>query len=107
MQIIDTEAALDGVADQTLRPILARYADMMDLATIYIVEQGDGVAALALARGWACEGWEFIADHGGWLEAVFIISDFGDGQIVLVPDRADTDPDLLALLKGHAVKDAG
>jgi len=106
MQIIDTVAALDGLADATLRPIMVRYADaeMMELATIFIVEPGDTLDTLAKERGWPCEGWEFITDHGGWLEGVFIISDDGAGHVVLVPDRADTDSDLLALFKAHAVQ---
>jgi len=106
MQIINTMAALTGLVDATLRPIVARYADaeMMELATIFIVEPGDTLDTLATARGWPCEGWEFITNHGGWLEGVFIISDDGAGHVVLVPDRADTDPDLLALFKVNAVQ---
>jgi len=104
MQIINTMAALDGLVDVTLRPIVARFADaeMMELATIFIVGPGDTLDTLAMERGWPCECWEFITDHGGWLEGVFIISDDGAGQVVLVPDRADTDPDLLALFKANA-----
>lgn len=102
MQIIDTVAALDGLADASLRPIVAHYATMMDLATLFIVESGDTLDTLALARGWPCEGWEFITDHGGWRQGVFIVSDDGAGHVVLVPDRPDTDAELLALFKEHA-----
>ena len=104
MQIINTMAALDGLVDVTLRPIVARYADaeLMELATIFIVEPGDTLDILSKVRGWPCEDWEFITDHGGWLEGVFIISDDGAGHVVLVPDCTDTDPDLLALFKANA-----
>lgn len=102
MKIIDTVAALDGLADASLRPIVAHYADMMDLATLFVVGPGDTLETLALARGWPCEDWEFISQHDGWFQGVFIISDDGAGHVVLVPDRHDTDAELLALFKEHA-----
>ena len=102
MQIIDTATALEGVADPTLRHILNRYDELIDLAAIYIIQPGDTLQALALARGWPFADWEFIIDHGGWYEAVFIISDDGFGHAVLVPDRDDIDPALLDLCRSNS-----
>jgi len=99
MLIIDTEAALESVADPALCDILDRYAGLMDLAVIYIIQPGDTLQALESARRRPFADWEFITDHGGWYEAVIIISDDGFGHVVLVPDRDDIDPMLRAMCR--------
>jgi hypothetical protein len=103
MQIITDAAAFDAVADTDLRAILERYADMMDLATIYIIEPGDTLEALEVKRGWPFEDWEFIHHASGWLEAVFIISDDGTGHVVVALDAPSTDQALLMTMIAHAV----
>lgn len=104
MKIITDAAALNAVADTDLRAILERYADMMDLATIYIIEPGDTLEALEAKRGWPFECYEFIHHHSsGWLEAVFIISDDGAGHVVLAHDSPDTDQALLMAMMAGAV----
>lgn len=103
MNIIDSDPALDAVSDPTLRPILERYRDMMDLATIYIVQGHDTLDALAEMRGWPFEDWEFITRHpSGWYEAIFVISQDGAGHVVLLPDNDSTDGDLLSICRQHA-----
>lgn len=103
MHVIDTEAAIVGVTDPPLRAILDRYVDLMDLAKIFIVEPGDTLATLSVARHQPFELWEFISSHpGGWYEAVFVLSDDGAGHVVLVPDRPDIDPALLDLCRANA-----
>jgi hypothetical protein len=104
MHIITSVAALDAVTDEALRPILAQYRDLMDLAVIFIIEPGDTLDALAKARRRPFECWEFIIDHNGWYEAVLIISDDGAGHVVLVPELPSIDPELLDLCRRHAVK---
>lgn len=105
MQLIDTEAALSAVTDPSLQPILDRFADMMDLATLYVIEPGDTLASLEGERGFPFELWEYVERHpGDWFEAVFIISDDGAGQVVLVPDRSWIDPELLALCRAAAAE---
>ena len=104
MHIITSVAALDAVTDDNLRPILAQYRELMDLAVIFIVQPGDTQDTLQQARGWQLEHWEFILHHAtGWYEAVFVISDDGAGHVVLVPDLPSIDSDLLTLCKAHAV----
>lgn len=104
MHIITSVAALDAVTDENLRPILAQYRELMDLAVIFIVQPGDTMDALQPARGRPFEHWEFIMHHpNGWYEAVFVISDDGAGHVVLVPDLWVIDSKLLALCKAHAV----
>lgn len=103
MIIIDNAAALEAVADPSLRPILSRYSDMMDLAVIYIVEPGDTLNDLADLRGCSFADWEFIILHPGEIfEAVVIRSDDGAGDVILVPDRDGMDPDLLGLCSDNA-----
>lgn len=104
MKIITDAAAINAVTDTDLRAILERYADMMELATIYIVEPGDTLEALEAERGWPFEYYEFIHHHAsGWLEGVWIISDDGTGHVVLAFDSPDTDQSLLMTVLAGAV----
>jgi len=104
MQIITDAAAIDAVADTDLRAILERYAEMMDLATIYIIGPGDTLETLEAERGWPFECYEFIHHHvSGWLEGVWIISDDGTGHVVLALDGPDTDQALLMAMLAGAV----
>jgi hypothetical protein len=103
MEIIDTPAALAAITDPDLCPILDRFADMMELATIYIIDCSDTLGSLETARGFAFDLFEYVQVHpGGWYEAVFIISDDGAGHVVIVPDRPCINPDLLALCRAAA-----
>lgn len=103
MVIIDNAAALEAVADLSLRPILSRYVDMMDLAIIYIIEPGDTLNVLTDRRGRSFVDWEFIVRHPGAIfEAVVIRSDDGAGDVILVPDRDGMDPNLLILCRNNA-----
>jgi len=101
---IETAAALEALADPQLRPILARYGALMDLAVIYIIETGDGLDELYKQRKRPFADWEFILSHSsGWFEAVLITCDDGAGDVVLVPDRPDIDPQLLGLCRANSV----
>jgi hypothetical protein len=102
MQIIKTVAALNAVTDPSLRPLLARYADMLDLAELFIVELADTLADLELARGWPFEDFEFIHHASGWFEAVFVLGQDGSGHVVFVPDQSDTDQALLQLCRDNS-----
>lgn len=104
MKIITDAAAIDAVADTDLRAILGRYADMMDLATIYIIDPGDTLEALQGKRGWPFDCYEFIHHHvSGWLEGVWVISDDGSGHVVLAHDSPNTDQTLLTAMIAGAV----
>lgn len=109
MLILRTAAEIASEADPNLRLILARYADMMDLATIYVVTgPADTPAALDSARGRPLTDWEFIQVHpGGWYEIVIVTADFGDGDVILVPDRANIDRALLNLCRDNAESGEG
>ena len=105
MQIITTLDALDGVPDRAVRSILHRYREMIELATIYIIEPGDTVKSLEAARGWPFADFEFVRWHdGGIYECVFVVSDYGEGQVVIVPQRPGIDPELLTLCEQYAAQ---
>jgi hypothetical protein len=104
MKRIDTLAALDAVGDTTLRPILERYRDMIELAEIFVIEPGDTLETLQASRGQPFEGHEFIHRHAsGWLEGVWIICDDGSGHVVLAFDGPATDPTLRTRMMAEAV----
>lgn len=60
MLIITIIAALETVTDLSLRPHLERYADLMDLAQLFIGEPDDTLADQEHARGCLFEDWAFI-----------------------------------------------
>lgn len=104
MLIIDDAAALEVVADPDLRAILAGYADMIDLATIYIVAgPADGrKLPLSINVAGPLPTGLVKANPGGWYEIVAATDDWGAGDVILIPDRAGTDPALLNLCRDHA-----
>jgi hypothetical protein len=104
MQVIKTVAALEAVTDPSLRPHLERYADLLELAELFIVEPTDTLADLEHARGWPFEDWEFISYHAAsdWWESVFVLGQDGSGHIIFVPDRPDTDQALLQLCRDNS-----
>lgn len=97
--------AVDHCTDAVPVAILQRYASTLEaepIAWLFVLQPGDCSACLKTLRCQPFEVWEFIDRQGGWYEAVFIISDDGFGQVVLIPDQPDTAPDLLAICKANA-----
>ncbi|MEO9462237.1 MAG: hypothetical protein ABJ242_05830 [Marinomonas sp.] len=101
MQLIDTWAELETALASNIHPAakavikatqgrLADFGDqpLSELCTILILEVGDRLE-LDPADS------EYIAYADGWFELVFVISDDGFGQVVLVEDRPDGNPVLL------------
>lgn len=110
MQVIRTAedmARLLGTAlDPPLRLILeghcnrlAEYADVAleELAVFAVCERGDTLETLEHAIGRQPILWEHVCSQGGWIEAVTILSDDGFGWVVTIPDRPDTDSELLQI----------
>lgn len=88
-------------------PILERYATLIDLSWIFIIQPGDNAADLATARQRPFECWEFIELLDGWFEIVFIINDFGEGHVVLLPDQPEIDATLLTICRNHGEQAEG
>jgi hypothetical protein len=121
-------STLSLLADNQLRFLLAERFDQLtnawegidlsDLTHFLIIQTGDTAADAEHELGWSLlvnpvdgarfgqpdftSSWEWIEDHGGWFEAVYILSDDGFGISLFVQDDPNTDADLLALFREFA-----
>ena len=118
MEIINTPEAMTRALAAYMNPWLLRRleqhrdrlheadCDVGELGPVIIVDPGDTLAAIEKAAGVIIGGDAepevAILDHG-WAEIVFVTSDDGSGAVILIPDREDIDPDLLAIVRTHAV----
>lgn len=128
----DAAARLDAGMRAVLALRLAQLAEYLDaplgafpladLATFRVAEPGDTLASLAarsglpIAHGWCDDApygttdfapaWDVLERHdteaGAVFEFVFVLSDSGYAEVLLVPDRPDTDETLLALCRRYA-----
>ena len=83
---------------------LEHYAALLEadpIACLFVVQVGDSLADLAAVRGRPFADPEFVHRHGGWFEAVFVLSDDGFGHVVFVPDQPDIDPEILKLCRAE------
>ena len=120
------EFALSCPLDPFLKQLLLKRLDMLsefsdfdlsELAHFVIVEPGDKLATIEAELSFSpfvnfvdgarypdpafTPSWEWLIDHGLWIETVFTRSDAGVGINLLVPNRPDVDSMLLALLKAY------
>jgi len=119
---------IELLADNQLRSLLTERVhqlitawegiDLRDLTHFLIIQPGDTAADAEHELGWSLlvnpvdgarfgdpaftPSWEWIENHGGWFEAVYVIADSGFGITLFVQDRPDTDAELLALCREHA-----
>jgi hypothetical protein len=118
------KSTLDLLADNQLRSLLTERFDQLtewedidlnDLTHFLIIQAGDTAAEAEHELGWSLlanpvdgarfgdpaftPSWEWIEDHGGWYEAVYILSDDGFGISLFVQDHPDTDAELLAMCR--------
>jgi hypothetical protein len=107
--------------DRLFGPLLKQRAEQLtdgtgsqlcSFARFFIVEFGDHPEAIEAELGFPVltnlidgtrygdadftPSWEWIEDHGGWFELVFILTDDGFAQVLFVEDREGVDADLLA-----------
>lgn len=108
--------ALDSPLDHALQELLRQRCnqlledtggeyDLGDLAQFLVIEPQDVLADVEAAAGYpvvTSPAFEWVADHGGWYEAVTILSDDGFGIVLFVPDSDEMDRSLLALLRDLA-----
>ena len=122
MLVINDPSSLSQVADPDVRALIERrieeYGADAGLATFVVVEPGDPVASLDAQLGFHVlanrsdgtrhgdpgfsPSFEVAEEHPCCYEMVFVLADYGDGVIVLVPKRG-ADPRLLALCAEYAV----
>lgn len=124
----DAAARLDAGVRAVLALRLAQLAEFLDdytlaeLATFHVAEPGDTVASLSaetglpIAHGWCDDApygtpdfapaWDVLerydTEAGAVFEFVFVLSDSGYAEVLLVPDRLGTDDTLLALCRHYA-----
>ncbi|KQM13897.1 hypothetical protein ASE49_12755 [Novosphingobium sp. Leaf2] len=81
-------------------------SDVGELGPVIIVDPGDTLQDIEKAAGIAIGGdpdMEVCVLDNGWAELVFVTSDDGSGAVILIPDREGIDPDLLAIVRTHAI----
>jgi hypothetical protein len=92
--------------------------DLAELVHIIVFDVGDGLEALEAELGFSplrndSDGtvfgqpdftptWEWIANHGGWFELVYVFSDWGNGAIVYVRHADGVEPALIDLCAASA-----
>ena len=119
INILDSAAfarAMDSPIDPDLRRLLllrrdqlladAGDCDLRDLVQFIVVQPGDTVTAIESAVSYpliADPAFEWAVDHGGWYEAVTILSDDGFGIALFVPDDEAIDAAVLNAVRAHAV----
>jgi hypothetical protein len=124
MIMITDTIQLSGLSpplDRLLGPLLRRRAEQLtdgtdsplcSFARFLVVETGDSADAIDAELGFSVlqnlgdetgfgdpdftPSWEWIEDHGGWFELVFILTDDGFAHVLFVEDREGVDVDLLA-----------
>ncbi|MBK9246105.1 MAG: hypothetical protein IPM30_14925 [Burkholderiales bacterium] len=123
MLVINDPSSLSRVTDPEVRRLIEQrieeYGEDAGLATFVVVEPGDPLGALDAQLGFSVlsnrfdgtrhgdrgfsPSFELAEDHGGLFELVFVLADYGDGVIVLVPKGDGIDGRLLSLCAEYAV----
>jgi len=122
MLVIRDPSSLSHLHDPEVRGLIERrieeYGDDAGLATFVVVEPGDPLGALDAQLGFPvlsnrldgarygdpgfAPSFEVAEDHGGFYEMVFVLADYGDGVLVLVPKQDGVEPRLLQLCAEYA-----
>lgn len=112
MHLITSSAAMATFLAQPLDPTLRRILtdraeqlaeydgyDLGELAHFLIAQPSDTLEAIeaALRVSFATHDPETVTEHGGWVEAVYLVSDDGFGRVLLVPDDLTALAELLQL----------
>lgn len=95
--------------------------DLADITHFLVIQPGDTMAAVEQEVGFTpltnlsdgssygsadfTPSWEWIEDHGGCFELVYIVSDDGFAFVLIVEDRPGVDPALLALCRSYSNPD--
>lgn len=121
--------ALDMPIDTDLKCLLRRRVDQLSehdgydlsqLAHFVVVQAGDCLCCVEAELGFSplanfvddarynepgfTPSFEWIEDHSGWFELVFVLSDDGFGVVLLVEESEGVDPELLALCREYSDK---
>lgn len=73
--------------------------DLGELLRLVIIKPGDTLEAVAAELDFTLTpDWEACDREGGWYILTYILSDFGDGLLLCVPDQPSIDPAFLRLV---------
>lgn len=87
------------------RAQLTDSGDIAHVAHFHVVECEDSTDTIEAVVGYpvvSAPSFEWVADHGGWYEAVTIFDDDGFAIVLLVPDAQGIDSELIALCREQA-----
>ena len=121
MLVISDTSSLSSIADPGVRSLIGRRLEELGgdagLATFVVVEPGDPLDAVNAQLGFSilsnrldgkrfgdpgfAPSFELAEDRGGLYELLFVLADYGDGVVVLVP-KVGADPRLIALCAEYA-----
>lgn len=111
MQVHRDQASITAISDPQLHSLIKKCVaslsgfddlDLSELVTFIVVEPGDALETIDAALGFAIlsRPFELLADHPGWYEVVFVLSDDGYGVEVFVPKALGIPPELLSMCLG-------
>jgi len=117
MQVLRDRASITAVPDLQLHTLIEKCLaslsdfddfDLSDLVTFIVVEPGDRLEAVNAELGFPIltRPFELLADHCGWYEMVFVLSDHGYGIEVFIPKSAGVCPQLLSYCAAHVEGDS-
>jgi hypothetical protein len=125
MIVLRNSADVDAIPQPGIRQLIRQRLSELELDEPYdrmgeliLVEPGDTPAFLEDRTGiWITSGlfgdkkygepdfmpsFEWLEHQADCYEMLFVISDYGFGTVLFVPDSADIDPDLLAFCRQYA-----
>lgn len=104
----DFQLAVATHPDPSFRTLLSRLLteiscdgefDPAELVRFAVIDPGDTIESVGRALGIALPSDCEAADHeGDWTAFTYILSDWGEGVVVLVPDRVGISSEFRALL---------
>ncbi len=127
MHVIRTDSDLESLEDPELLALVrqritdtAEYVDhFSELVYFVIVEAGDVIAAVDAALAFPVmanrfdgipfgapaftPSWDVLAEHPGWFELVYVLSDDGNGVTLFVSKAEGVPVALLAMCRAYAV----
>ncbi|QXQ06836.1 hypothetical protein KX816_01855 [Sphingosinicellaceae bacterium] len=122
-QLAGLPASLERLVGPLLKMRVNQLASPADsqlcsFARFLVVEAGDSMAAIDAELGFPVRqnlidgsrfgqpgfepSWEWIQDHGGFFELVFVMTDDGFAHVVLVLDNEGVDRALLSLCRHYS-----
>ena len=131
MKLIRSDSDVDDIESPELRILIhrrieevAEYVDhFSDLVYFVVVEGGDSIEAIDVALGFPVlanrfdgvafvdpgflPSWEVLAEHSGWYELVYVLSDDGAGVAVFISKDAGVPAELVAMCRKYAVVEVG